>query len=75
FGMHNKPNLPVGTIGIREKALMASVDRFEIDIQGTGGHAGIPNHTIDPIAISGQITSALQQIVSRRISSLHHAVV
>ena len=54
---------------------MASVDRFEIDIKGTGGHAGIPNHTVDPIAISGQITSALQQIVSRRISSLHHAVV
>lgn len=75
FGMHNKPDLPVGTIGIREKALMASVDRFEIDIKGTGGHAGIPNHTVDPIAISGQITSALQQIVSRRISSLHHAVV
>ncbi|MGE6632021.1 amidohydrolase [Bacillus sp. NPDC077027] len=75
FGMHNKPDLPVGTIGVREDALMASVDRFEIEIIGKGGHAGIPNHSIDPIAISGQITSALQQIVSRHISSLHHAVV
>src|SRR5699024_10505143 len=27
FDMHNKPDLPVGTIGVREGALMASVDR------------------------------------------------
>ncbi|MDY7046839.1 amidohydrolase, partial [Virgibacillus sp. M23] len=30
FGMHNKPDLPVGTIGVKEGPLMASVDRFEI---------------------------------------------
>lgn len=42
FGMHNKPNLPVGTIGVKSGPLMASVDRFEIDVKGVGGHAGIP---------------------------------
>lgn len=50
FGMHNKPDLPVGTIGIKEGPLMASVDRFEIVVKGKGGHAGIPNNSIDPIA-------------------------
>ena len=55
FGMHNKPELPVGTIGIRSGSLMASVDRFELDIIGVGGHAGIPNNTIDPIVIASQI--------------------
>lgn len=49
FGMHNKPDLPVGTIGVKEGPLMASVDRFEIVIKGKGGHAGIPNNSIDPI--------------------------
>ncbi|ASB87789.1 M20 peptidase aminoacylase family protein [Bacillus sonorensis] len=75
FGMHNKPDLPVGTIGLKEGALMASVDRFEILVRGKGGHAGIPNNSIDPIAAAGQIVSGLQSVVSRNISSLQNAVV
>lgn len=39
FGMHNKPDLPAGTIGLKEGALMASVDRFEILVRGKGGHS------------------------------------
>ncbi|MEC3758425.1 M20 peptidase aminoacylase family protein [Bacillus halotolerans] len=75
FGMHNKPDLPVGTIGIKEGPLMASVDRFEIVVKGKGGHAGIPNNSIDPIAAAGQMVSGLQSVVSRNISSLQNAVV
>lgn len=75
FGMHNKPDLPVGTIGVREGSLMASVDRFEIDIVGIGGHAGIPNNSIDPIVVTGQIISALQSIVSRNLSSFDNVVI
>ncbi|UOY90438.1 M20 peptidase aminoacylase family protein [Bacillus glycinifermentans] len=75
FGMHNKPDLPVGTIGLKEGALMASVDRFEITVKGKGGHAGIPNNSVDPIAAAGQIVSGLQSVVSRNISSLQNAVV
>jgi amidohydrolase len=75
FGMHNKPNLPVGTIGVREGALMASVDRFQIDVLGVGGHAGIPEQNIDPIVVASQIVTSLQTIVSRNISPFHHAVI
>ncbi|MCQ6277147.1 M20 peptidase aminoacylase family protein [Bacillus sp. V3B] len=75
FGMHNKPELPVGTIGVREGSLMASVDRFEIEVVGVGGHAGIPNNSIDPIVIVSQIITALQTIVSRNLSSFHNAVI
>ncbi|OMI24497.1 hydrolase, partial [Bacillus haynesii] len=75
FGMHNKPDLPVGTIGLKEGALMASVDRFEITVKGKGGHAGIPDNSVDPIAAAGQIVSGLQSVVSRNISSLQNAVV
>ncbi|MGM2835996.1 M20/M25/M40 family metallo-hydrolase, partial [Bacillus cereus group sp. Bce025] len=38
FGMHNKPDLPVGTIVIKDGPLMAGVDRFEIKIHGVGTH-------------------------------------
>jgi N-acetylcysteine deacetylase len=75
FGMHNKPDLPVGTIGVREGALMASVDRFEIDVIGVGGHAGIPNNSIDPIVAASQIITALQTIVSRNLSSFQNVVI
>lgn len=74
FGMHNKPDLPVGTIGVKPGPLMASVDRFELDIIGVGGHAGIPESTVDPIIISSQIVSAFQSIVSRNISPSHNSV-
>ena len=75
FGMHNKPDLPVGTIGIREGSLMASVDRFELDVIGVGGHAGIPNNSIDPIIVASQIITGLQTIVSRSLSSFDNVVI
>ncbi|UOE59071.1 M20 peptidase aminoacylase family protein [Priestia filamentosa] len=75
FGMHNKPDLPVGTVGIREGSLMASVDRFEIDVIGVGGHAGIPNSSIDSIVTASSIVTSLQSVVSRNVSSLQNAVV
>ncbi|PYI50855.1 amidohydrolase [Paenibacillus flagellatus] len=75
FGMHNKPELPVGTIGIRTGPLMASVDRFEIDVFGKGGHAGIPDAAVDPIVVSSAIVGALQTLVSRGVSPHHSAVV
>ncbi|CAG7638458.1 N-acetylcysteine deacetylase [Paenibacillus solanacearum] len=75
FGMHNKPDLPVGTVGVRPGPLMASVDRFEIDVIGVGGHAGVPNKAVDPIVAASHIVTGLQSIVSRNVSSLHNAVI
>src|SRR5690606_31888218 len=55
--------------------LMASVDRFEIEVNGRGGHAGIPESAIDPVVISSAIVTALQTVVSRNASPKHAAVV
>lgn len=74
FGFHNRPDLPVGTVGVKEGALMAGVSRFEILVKGRGGHAGMPENCIDPIAAGAQIVTALQTIVSRKLSPLENAV-
>lgn len=74
FGMHNKPDLPVGTIGIKSGSLMASVDRFKITFKGIGGHAGIPHETVDPIIIASQYVLAAQTILARKIDLFHNAV-
>ncbi len=75
FGLHNKPDLPVGTVGIRPGALMAGVDGFRIDVTGVGTHAAVPHAGVDPIVVAAQIVTALQTIVSRSISPLDSAVV
>ncbi|WP_425803880.1 amidohydrolase [Desulfitobacterium sp. Sab5] len=75
FGFHNKPDLPVGTVGIKSGALMASVDRFEIEVIGVGGHAGIPHNVIDPIVTASQIVTTLQTIVSRNLSPFSNVVI
>ncbi|MFU7515339.1 amidohydrolase [Clostridium sp. HCS.1] len=75
FGMHNKPDLTVGTIGIKAGPLMASVDRFEIDVIGVGGHAAIPERCIDPIIVASEIVSSLQTIISRNLSPFSNAII
>lgn len=75
IGLHNKPDLPTGTIGLKEGPLMAAVDRFHIVLHGKGSHAALPHTGNDPIAAAAQIITAIQNIVSRTISPLQSAVV
>ncbi|KEQ24867.1 amidohydrolase [Paenibacillus tyrfis] len=75
FGMHNKPELPVGTVGLAPGPLMASVDGFKLTVTGKGGHAAIPDAAIDPIVAASAIVGGLQTAVSRSISPLDSAVV
>lgn len=66
LGQHVHPPLAVGKVGFRPGQYMASTDEIFMTIKGKGGHGALPENCIDPIAISAQILSALQQIVSRR---------
>ncbi|MBM7566742.1 amidohydrolase [Paenibacillus sacheonensis] len=75
FGMHNKPDLPVGTVGIKEGPLMAAADGFVVEVAGLGSHAAVPEAGIDPIVASAHIITALQTIVSRSVGPLQSAVV
>ena len=68
------PYLKTGTIGMKDDVLCAAIDDFEITIIGKGGHAAMPEKTIDPIAIGAEVVTNLQQIVARKISALHTPV-
>ncbi len=54
---------------------MAGAEIFTIKVTGKGGHAAIPQQTIDPIVAAAQIVNALQTIVSRNVAPLETAVV
>lgn len=70
FALHVYPHLPSGTAGFRAGQYMASADEIYITIEGKGGHAALPHQTVDPIAISAQVITALQQVVSRKSNPL-----
>ncbi|UII54185.1 M20 family metallopeptidase [Cytobacillus spongiae] len=74
FGTHLWATEPVGKIGYRSGPVMAAADRFEIKIQGKGGHGAMPHLTKDAVVIGAQLVSNLQQIVSRRVDPLESAV-
>ena len=75
YGMHNAPGIPVGCFAIRPGAIMASADRFEVQITGHGGHAAKPNECVDPIVAGAQMVNALQTIASRNVDPIDSVVV
>lgn len=75
FGTHLWATTPLGVLETSTGTLMAGADRFEIIVQGQGGHGAYPHETKDSIVIGAQLVSQLQQIVSRRIDPLKTAVV
>ncbi|HEX4601759.1 MAG TPA: amidohydrolase [Gemmatimonadales bacterium] len=75
FGIHLWNDLPTGTIAVMAGPVMASVDEFEITIEGRGGHAAAPHQTIDPILIAAHVVTGLQSLVSRRRNPFEEGVV
>ncbi|WP_277463843.1 amidohydrolase [Klebsiella pneumoniae] len=74
FALHNWPHLPQGQMGTKIGPIMASGVTFEITVFGKGGHAALPQSTIDPVPVACFIVSHLQTLISRRMNPLDAAV-
>jgi amidohydrolase len=75
LGCHIWPTIPEGTIGVRPGPMMASMFRFDITIQGKGGHGAMPHLCVDALEVGCQVVGALQRIVSRHMDPLSPSVV
>ncbi|MBY6050825.1 M20 family metallopeptidase [Cytobacillus firmus] len=75
FGTHLWASEPTGKIQYRIGPFMAAADRFEVTIQGKGGHGAQPHKTKDAIVTASQLVVNLQQIVSRKVNPIDSAVV
>lgn len=75
FGLHVDPSVDVGSVATRSGPMMASADKFEVTIRGSGGHAARPHASIDPIALSAHVINAIQQVISRRLNPLDPGVI
>jgi amidohydrolase len=67
FGLHVWRG-PVGSIAYAPGAFMASSDGFTIVVHGRGTHGAIPWDGVDPIALSAQVVTGIQTIVSRQVN-------
>lgn len=74
IAMHVWNHIDVGKVGVVDGAMMASVDEFEIIVQGKSGHGAMPQYAIDPIVVCAHIVTALQTIVSRNVDPLDACV-
>ncbi|MDE4084112.1 amidohydrolase [Planococcus maritimus] len=74
FGTHLWSTTPFGRIDYRTGPIMAAADRFEITVQGRGGHGAMPHETVDAVVTGAQLVTSLQQLVARRVDPLESAV-
>jgi amidohydrolase len=75
FGFHNWPELPTGQVGLKDGAIMAAVDKFEVELLGKGGHGSEPHKADDPVIMLNNFITQVQTIVSRRLNPLDSAVI
>jgi amidohydrolase len=75
YGMHNMPGIAAGAFAVRTGPQMASPDKFEIIVRGTGGHGAMPHKGVDTTLVAAQIVVALQSIASRNINPMANVVV
>ena len=53
---------------------MAAADELQIRIVGRGGHAALPQRTVDPVVAAAHVITALQTVVSRSCDPTQPAV-
>jgi amidohydrolase len=75
IGLHLMSNHPVGLVGVRAGPVFASANRLVFNVHGKGGHAAMPEGTVDPVVIAAYITTALQTLISRETSPFSPAVI
>ena len=55
IALHVFPEMEVGFLGFREGKYMAACDELEVTIKGKGGHAALPEKTINPITVASEM--------------------
>lgn len=75
FGLHVTNAQPTGVVGIRSGPVLAGSGFFKAVIIGRGGHAALPQHSVDPIVAASSIVLSLQHLISRESNPLDSQVV
>ncbi|WP_200864651.1 M20 aminoacylase family protein [Pantoea sp. AS-PWVM4] len=74
YALHNWPELPLGEVQTRPGPIMAAADRFDITVQGGGGHAAQPHLTHDTLLATSELVVALNTLVARALDPCEPAL-
>lgn len=75
FALHVSSIISSGLLACKGGTMMASADEFRVVVSGRGGHASMPHDAADPVPAACEIVTALQSMVTRRVSAFDPAVV
>lgn len=67
MAFHVDPSIPARTLGLRAGTLTASSDRFEILVEGPGGHTARPHETVDTIATAARIVNDVPRLLHEQV--------
>lgn len=74
YAIHNWPTLAAGVISTRPGPIMGAADKFQIIINGKGGHAALPHSTNDSVLAAASMVQQLNTIISRNIPGSANAI-
>ncbi|WP_437613534.1 M20 aminoacylase family protein [Erwinia sp. V71] len=74
YAIHNWPELPLGSAQTRPGPIMAAADRFDITVQGGGGHAAQPHLSPDTLLATSELVVQLNTIVARAVDPCEAAL-
>lgn len=75
LALHCWPEIPAGTVGVKNGSFMASSDALTVTIKGKAGHAAHPHKSIDPVVAACAVVGAIQTVVSRETAPVDATVI
>ncbi|MDE2363773.1 MAG: amidohydrolase [Hyphomicrobiales bacterium] len=75
YGIHNSPDMPLGTVKALTGTAMAAIDYFSVILRGRSSHGAHPQQGVDTVTMAAQVISALNSIPSRQVDALESAII
>jgi amidohydrolase len=75
YGIHNSPDLPLGTAKALTGTALAAIDYFSVVLRGRSAHGAQPQQGVDTVSIAAQVVSVLNALPSRHVDALESAII
>ncbi len=75
LGVHVYPDLPIGTVGIKDGSFTAAAGELKVEINGKSGHGARPHEGIDAIWVASKVISGIQELITRQLDPLDPVVI
>jgi amidohydrolase len=75
YGIHNIPDLPLGTVKALTGTALAAIDYFSVILRGRSAHGAHPHQGVDTVSIAAAVVSVLNALPSRHVDALESAII